>query len=156
MFNIANNKIQNIETLRAICTNVDQSWFRINQWRSKGGQVGARALGRRPWERNSILFAVILNVFLNINLDQSMLKNGYFCEKTGKNHLSIGGSAPNPCLPPAAGDSAPRPTCCSSRLYITAFVKCILFRSKKNQVTTANVLPLLLLHFCTYFLIKTL
>jgi len=30
--------------------------------------------------------------------------------------------------------------------------KCILFRSKqKKQVTTANVLPLVLLHFCTYF-----
>jgi len=29
------------------------------QWRSKGGQVGARAVGR-----NSTLFAVILNVFL--------------------------------------------------------------------------------------------
>jgi len=35
-------------------------------------------------------------------------------------------------------------------------VKCILFRSKKNQVTTENVLPLLLLHFCTYILIQTL
>jgi len=28
-----------------------------------GGQVGARALGHRPWGRNSTLFAVILNVF---------------------------------------------------------------------------------------------
>jgi len=25
------------------------------QWRSKGGQVGARALERRPWGRNSTL-----------------------------------------------------------------------------------------------------
>jgi len=32
----------------------------LSQWRSKGeGQVGARALGRRPWGRISILFAVI-------------------------------------------------------------------------------------------------
>jgi len=29
------------------------------QWRSRGGQVGARALGRRPWRRTSTLFAVI-------------------------------------------------------------------------------------------------
>jgi len=29
------------------------------QWRSNGGQVGARALGRRPWGRTSTLFAVI-------------------------------------------------------------------------------------------------
>jgi len=35
-------------------------------------------------------------------------------------------------------------------------VKRILFRSIKNQVTTANVLPLLLPHFFTYFLIQTL
>jgi len=38
--------------------------------------VGARALGR-----SSTLFTVILNVFLSRNLDQSMLKNGYFWEK---------------------------------------------------------------------------
>jgi len=42
----------------------------IMQWRSKWKQVGARALGRRPWGRNSTLFAVILNVFLSRNLDQ--------------------------------------------------------------------------------------
>jgi len=43
--------------------------------------VGARALGRRPWGRNITLFAVILNVFLIRNLDQSMLKNAYFFVK---------------------------------------------------------------------------
>jgi len=32
-------------------------------WRSRGGQVKARALGHSPWERNSTLFAVVLNVF---------------------------------------------------------------------------------------------
>jgi len=36
---------------------------------ASGGQVGERALGRRPWGRNSTLFAVILNVFLSRNLD---------------------------------------------------------------------------------------
>jgi len=46
-----------------------------------GGQVGARALGRRPWERNSTVFAVILNIFLSDNLDQSMLKNANFLGK---------------------------------------------------------------------------
>jgi len=46
-----------------------------SQWRSKGeGQLGARILGRRPWERNSTLFAVILNAFLSRNLDQRKLK----------------------------------------------------------------------------------
>jgi len=40
--------------------------------------MGPRALGRRPWGRNSTLFTDILNVFLSRNLDQSMLKNAYF------------------------------------------------------------------------------
>jgi len=82
--------------------------------------VGARVLGLRPLERNSTLFAVILNVFLSRNLDQSMLKNAYFFavilnvflsrnldqsmlknayflrKKNCKNHLSVGGSALRP------------------------------------------------------------
>jgi len=45
------------------------------------GQVGARALGCRPWVRSSTLFAVILNVFLSRNLDQCMLKTRIFGEK---------------------------------------------------------------------------
>jgi len=53
--------------------------------RSRGGQVGARALGRRPWRRISTLFAVILNVILSRNLDQRMLKNAYFLGKNCKN-----------------------------------------------------------------------
>jgi len=40
-----------------------------SQWRSKGGQVGACALGRRPWDRNSTLFIVILSVLLSRDLD---------------------------------------------------------------------------------------
>jgi len=57
---------------------------------AKGGgdQVEAHALGRRPWGRNSTLFAVILNVFLIRNLDQSMLKNVYFLVKNCKNRLT--------------------------------------------------------------------
>jgi len=46
--------------------------------------VGARALGYRPWGRNSTLFAVILNMFLSRNLDQSMLKMHTSWEKTVK------------------------------------------------------------------------
>jgi len=46
------------------------------------GASGARALGRRPWGGNSTLFAIILNMFSSRNLDQSMLKNAYFWEKT--------------------------------------------------------------------------
>jgi len=41
----------------------------------RGGQVGARTMGHRPWGRNSTLFANILNEFLSRNLDQSMLKS---------------------------------------------------------------------------------
>jgi len=55
-----------------------------------GGQVGARALGR-----NSTLFAVILNVFLSRNLDQSLLKNAYFLGKTVK-IVSAWGLRPEP------------------------------------------------------------
>jgi len=58
--------------------------------------VGSRALGRRPWGRNSTLFSVILNVFLSRSLDQSMLKNAYFLGKNCKNRLSVGSSAPEP------------------------------------------------------------
>jgi len=58
--------------------------------------VGARALGRRPWESINTLFAVIQKRVLSINLDQSMLKNVYFLEKYCKNCLSIGGSASEP------------------------------------------------------------
>jgi len=44
-------------------------WLKTSEYRQmgavaqQGGQVGARFLGRRPWGRNSTLFAVILNVF---------------------------------------------------------------------------------------------
>jgi len=63
----------------------------------QGEQVGARALGCRPWGRNSTLFAVILNLVLSGNLDQSMLKNAYFLENC-KNRLSVGGSTLEPPL----------------------------------------------------------
>jgi len=43
--------------------------------------VGEHVLGRRPWGRTSTLFVVILSVFLSRDLDQSMLKNGYFLGK---------------------------------------------------------------------------
>jgi len=46
--------------------------------------VRTPALGAMPWGRNSTLFTVILNVFLSRNLDQNMLKNAYFYEKTVK------------------------------------------------------------------------
>jgi len=118
--------------------------------------VGARALGR-----NSTLFAVILNVFLIRNLDQSMLKNASFLGKTVKIVSASGAPSPNPHLPPAAGGSAPEPRVvtsayCYNSIEFVSSAKCNLFRSKKNQVTTGIVLPLLLPRFCTYFLIQTL
>jgi len=61
--------------------------LKSTQWRSKGGQVGARAQGRRPWERTSTLFAVILKRILSRNLDKSMLKTAYFFGKRCKKLL---------------------------------------------------------------------
>jgi len=58
--------------------------------------VGERALGHRPWGRNSTLFAVILNVFLSRNLDRSMLKNAYFLGKTVKVVSALGAPPPEP------------------------------------------------------------
>jgi len=72
-----------------------------------------------------------------------MLKNAYFLEKTIKIVSSSGDPPPDPRV--------------VTPVYYCNFVefissgKCILFRSKKKQVTTANVLPLLLSHFFTYF-----
>jgi len=76
-----------------------------------------------------------------------------FWEKTGKIVSASGDPPPNPRLPPAAGGLAPRPrvvipTCYYNSIEFVSRAKCILFRSKKNQVTTANVLPwhLFLIH----------
>jgi len=77
-----------------------------------------------------------------------------FWEKTVKIVSASRAEPPNPRLPPAAGGSDPRVVIPAYYYNLVEFVssaKCILFRSKKKQVTTANVLPLLLLHFCTYF-----
>jgi len=101
--------------------------------------VGARALGRRPWGCNSILFAVILNVFLS--------RNAYFLEKSVKIVSASGAPPPDP--------RADTPAYYYNFVEFISSGKCISFRSKKKQVTTANVLPLLLPHFFTYFLIQT-
>jgi len=97
--------------------------------------VEARALGCRPWERNSILFAVILNVFFSRNLDQRMLKNAYFGGKTVKvvSAFASGGWALRPqtlalLLPPAIT------TLSSLFLVLNAFYSA----HKKKQVNTAN------------------
>jgi len=118
----------------------------LGQWRSKGGKWGHAPWGAGFGGATAQFFAVIQNVFLNRNINQSMLKNAYFLGKKCKNRLSGWGLCPQTpalLLPP--------------RYYnfveFVSSVKCILFRSKKKQVTAANVLPLLLLHFCTYILI---
>jgi len=104
------------------------------QWRSKGAS-GARALGRRPWRRNSTLFAVILNVFLSRNLDQNMLKNAHFLGKNCKSgRLSVGGSAPRtPICLRRLGAPPPDPRVVTPAYYynfieFVSNVKCILFR----------------------------
>jgi len=77
-----------------------------------------------------------------------MLKNAYFLGKLQKSYQR-GGFRPQTSallLPPTIT------TLSSSFLVINAFYS----SQKKNQVTTANVLPLLLPYFCTYFLIQTL
>jgi len=66
------------------------------QWRSNGEHVRARALGCGPWGRNSTYFAVILNVFLSRNLDQSVLKNAYFGGKNVKIVSASRAPPPNP------------------------------------------------------------
>jgi len=43
-----------------------RQWSGLTGSKGEGGQ---RALGRRPWGRNSTLFAVILNVPISRNLD---------------------------------------------------------------------------------------
>jgi len=83
--------------------------------------VRARALGRRPWGRNSLLFAVILNVFLSRNLDQNMLKMRIFWEKTVK----IVSASASLLLPPTIT------TLSSSFLLGNAFYPA----QKKKQVT---------------------
>jgi len=67
-----------------------------------------------------------------------------------KNRLSV------PRLPPAAEGSASRPRRCCSRLLLQlcrvhfySSAKCVLSPSKKNKITTVNVLFLLLPYFCT-------
>jgi len=81
------------------------------QWCRKG----RASRGTRPVGRNSTLFAVILNVFLSRNLDQSKLKNAYFLRNC-KNRLSIGDSTPEP--PFASGGWAPTPPRCYFRLLL--------------------------------------
>jgi len=106
--------------------------------------MGARALGRRPWERNSTLFAVILNVFLSRNVDQSIpyLKMRIFLEKTIKSSQRRGIRLPNPRLLPEAEAPPPDPGVVTPVYYynfveLVSSANCILFRSKKNQVPTA-------------------
>jgi len=104
--------------------------------------MGERALGRRPWGRNSTLFAIILNMFLSRNLDKVCLKMPILWEKKTVKIVSA-----SPPLDPRVVISA----FYYNFVELVSSAKCILFRSKKNQVTTANVLLLLLPHFCTYF-----
>jgi len=82
-----------------------------------------------------------------------------FWEKTVKIISASGAPLPNPRLPPAAGDSDTDPRVVTPAYYynFVGFVssaKCILFSSKKKQVTTANILPLLLPHFAPIFSFK--
>jgi len=128
-----------------------------NQWRSKGGSSGSTRPEAQVMGAQQHTFAVILNVFLSRNLDQSMLKNAYFLVKKIVKIVSasfavclrrLGPPPPDPCVvtPPYYYNFVEFISC----------VKYILFRSKKNQVSTANILRLLLPYFCTYFLIQTL
>jgi len=83
-------------------------------------------------------------------------------EKTVKNHLSVGGSAPEPPFVSRSWGLRPQTlafllstnitSLSSSFLALNAFY----YPKKKNKITTANVLFLLLTHFCTYFSLQTL
>jgi len=103
------------------------------------GVVRGVKWGRRPWGHNSTLFVVILNIFLSRNLDESMglRPRTLVCLRR------LGVPPPDPCVVTH--------TYYYNFVEFVSSVKYILFCSKKNQVTTANVLPLLLPQFCTHF-----
>jgi len=73
----------------------------------QGGASGSTRPGAQALGTQQHTFAVILNVFLSRNLDQSMLKNASFWEKNCKSRLRVEGSAPEP--PFASGGWEPRP-----------------------------------------------
>jgi len=85
----------------------------------------------------------------------------YFLGKNYKDRLSVGGSAPEPPFASSGwglGLQTPAlllPLTITNLSNLFLVLNAILFRSKKNQVTTANLQPLPLPHFCTYFLIQT-
>jgi len=83
-----------------------------------------------------------------------MLKNAYFLEKTVNNRFSVGGSSPE--RPFASG--SPNPGVFALAYYYNfvkfiSSVKCVLLLSKRNKITTVNVLFLLLPHL--YFSLQT-
>jgi len=90
-----------------------------------------------------------------------MLKNAYFLEKSVK--FATASEAPPPEPPFASSDwcLGPRPQRFSSAYYysfveIISSAKCVLLPSKKDKITTINVLLLLHPHFYTLFLLQTL
>jgi len=98
------------------------------------------------------------SLVLSINLDQSMLKNAYFLEK----------SPQRPVLRPRTpvglrrlGDPPPNPrvvtlTCYYNFVKFVSSVKCVSLFSKMDKMTPVHLLLLLLSHFSTYFLLQTL
>jgi len=107
--------------------------YPLGQWRSKRG-MGACALGCRPWWRNSTLYAVILNVFLSKNLDQNMLKNACFLEKTVKIVSASGDPPPKLRLLRRLGYlRVATPIYYYNFVEFVSSAKCILFRSKKKR-----------------------
>jgi len=66
------------------------------------GQMGARALGLKPWGTSIHYTQPFENVFLPINLDQNMPKNVCFLEKSSVIAKASGAALPNPHLPPTA------------------------------------------------------
>jgi len=80
-----------------------------------------------------------------------------FLKKSCKYRFSVGGSDPNPRLPPAVGGSAPNsrvvvtPACYCNFVEFVSCAKCVLLSSKRNKLTTVNALFLLLPHFLHLF-----
>jgi len=111
---------QQSSTVNTLCShlkeflsrNLDQNKFKNALFFGKAVTVFSAQALRKQQQHNLQSFK---NTFLSNHLDQNINKNALFFEKKLENCCSVGGSAPNPRWPPAAGGSIPRPpSCCSN------------------------------------------
>jgi len=85
------------------------------QWRSKGGNGGTRPGAHQHTSCSD------LKMRFKQKLRPKYAEKCAFLEKTVKNRLSVGGTAPEPRLPPAAGDPSPDPRVVTFRLPLQLY-----------------------------------